>query len=185
MKRIINIFLISSICMTLSAQNYLLDVSAWQWTGKDAFSAYSLSGTLDQKTGSMTIVDDQLTQGEVIIDMLTLDAENKDLRKHLRSKDFFEVKKYKEAVFRLTKGTVSGDRAYLEGELTIKDKTQKIIIEPKITREDGVITLSGQMVLDRTKYGVVYNSPNIFKNLKDNAIADDFVLQYELRFVLN
>lgn len=36
--------------------------------------------------------------------------------------------------------------------------------------------------MDRTQYGVNHNSPSIFKRLKEDAIADEFVLKGELIF---
>jgi len=183
MNKIIGVCVLSFSFLVATAQEYSLKSSQWKWTGKDAFSAYSLSGTLDQKSGMMTLSDQTLTAGEIIIDMSSLDAENKDLRMHLRSADFFEVKKYKEAKFVLTSGNIYDKTAIIEGKLTIKDKTNEKTIKPDVKEVAGEIILSGQLIIDRTKYGVVYNSPNIFKNLKDNAIADDFTLDYELVFL--
>ena len=85
------------------AQKFKLNqkTSSISWTGKAAFNAYTLTGSLQVKAGEITIENDSIKNLEVIIDMKSLHHENKDLKNHLRNKDFFEVNKYQTAIFTL------------------------------------------------------------------------------------
>ena len=156
--------------------------STISWTGKAAFNAYALTGSLQAKSGEIYVENDTIKELTVSIDMKSLHHENKDLKKHLRNKDFFEVKKYETAVFKLTKpAQIIDGKAVLIGKLTIKNVTQKeeINIEINIDKE---VKLNFETYLDRTKYGVKFNSPSFFKKMKENAIADEFILKSELIF---
>jgi len=167
------------------AQNYELEAAKSQvsWTGKAAFNAYSLSGTLEADNAQLKIADGQLLSANLLIDMKTLTAENKDLEKHLRSQDFFEVKKYPEASFVLTEASpFTEGRQTLSGNLIIKKQSHPAEIQIEIMEEQGKYIVKGSMKIDRTQYGIYYNSPNVFTNLKEQAIADEFELNFSLKF---
>jgi polyisoprenoid-binding protein YceI len=170
---------------TVFEQTYKLsnNKSTLKWTGKAAFNAYSLSGTLKAKSGNIKIKNGKITAAKIIINMKTLDAENKDLKKHLRSKDFFEVKKYKTATFALTKPIdLKAKNPIAIGKLTIKGKTKPYSFPLSIKKVGKQYQVSGILTIDRTDFGIYYNSPNYFKGLKQKAIADEFKLKLELVF---
>jgi len=184
MKKLQITFITALICLTSFGQELKLNSknSNLNWTGKAAFNAYSLTGNLTAKTGKIIVKNDSITTLEVIIDMKSLHHKNKDLKKHLKNKDFFQVKKYSTAIFILNKAVkIKDNKAILEGNMTIKNKTHKEIIEATI-RKDNSLQLTFTTKLNRTKYGIIYNSPNFFKRLKQNAIADDFILESSLFF---
>lgn len=185
MKTIIYLYIILFGIAT-QAQSYRLDTEAstLNWTGKAAFNAYALSGTLKAKLGNLTVKNDSITALNLVVDMLSLDHENNDLKSHLRSNDFFDVKKYKEAQFLLTTtSAIKQDEASIGGSMIIKDKTKVEFITVKLSKEGARLKLSFKTKLNRLDYGVSYNSPSIFKKLKQNAIADEFILEGELIFV--
>ena len=100
----------------------------------------------------------------------------------MKNKDFFQVKKYKEAIFKLEKPVrIKNNKAIVKGLMTIKNKsfTEEVTLE--IVQRTNV-KINFNTILDRTKYGVTYNSPNFFKKIKENAIADEFTLKSELIF---
>ncbi|BAO76052.1 YceI family protein [Winogradskyella sp. PG-2] len=153
--------------------------SKLSWTGKAAFNAYSLTGTLDVKSGDITIENDTIKSLRISINMKSLNHENKDLKKHLKGEDFFEVKTYNEATFQLSKGVALTDgKAKISGIMTIKDisKTESFTI--KIDEDYKELTFN--ISIDRTIYGVKFNSPSFFKKMKENAIADEFKLKGSL-----
>lgn len=180
-----NIFIIILyITCNAFAQEYQLNTksSSISWTGKAAFSAYALTGTLKAKKGMVIIENDTIKKLEVEIDMKSLHHDNKDLKNHLKNKDFFEVKKFEKATFTLTNpAKIINGKANLEGNMMIKNKLHKEIITIQLIN-DKTITLSFETELDRTKYGVKFNSPSFFKKMKENAIADNFVLKSTLIF---
>lgn len=168
---------------SLSGQNLELvpEQSQIKWTGKAAFSNYSLSGTIKIKSCNIIMRNNLIEKIDITIDMNSLDAENEDLKNHLRSKDFFEVENYPAANFRADKViNIESNKYEVMGDMTIKNQTHQEKILPTISKQENYWTIKGEIILDRTKYGIFFNSPNIFKNLKEQAIADEFTLQYSL-----
>ncbi|NHF60709.1 YceI family protein [Flavobacteriaceae bacterium TP-CH-4] len=162
---------------TAQEQSFNLKKSSLEWTGKAAFDAYSLTGTIKAKKGNLKVVNGQITKLTVTIDMKSLDHDNNNLKTHLRGSDFFEVKTYPTATFVLNEPvTVKEGEVVLKGNMTIKKTTMKESIKVKLEKVDEGIKLSLDHLLDRTLYGVEYNSPSIFESIKKNAIADEFQL---------
>lgn len=186
MKKIsISLLLLLTFALSSFAQTYLLQVdkSTMTWTGKAAFNAYSLSGSLEPKPFTLLIDKGQCKTARLVVDMKTLEAPDKDLKKHLRSKDFFEVNKFPEATFELSQAFEFKEGAQiLAGSLKVKDQTHPVHIPIELKKEGQAWKLSGKMIVDRTKYGIYYNSPNFFDKLKGQAIADEFTLDVELYF---
>jgi polyisoprenoid-binding protein YceI len=145
-----------------------------QWTGKAAFNAYSLSGSIRIKTVSSEITANTIENLRIVIDMTSLDHENSDLKKHLRSKDFFQVDKFKTASFQLLEpAVISQGKVTLKGLLSIKgiSKEESFIV----AIEDNTLLLD--IRINRINYGITFNSPSIFEKMKDQAIADEFQLK--------
>ena len=165
-----------------NAQTYLLnpDSCSLSWTGYAAFQSYALTGTLDTKMGAIVIDGQVLDSATVVVDMLRLDADNDQLAQHLRSADFFDVQKFPTADFILTAG--AEDQQSYQGKLTIKEVVHdyRFPLDIKVWAES--IVVEGRLEIDRTDFGIVYNSPSVFKKLKDQAIADTFVLEIALIF---
>ena len=166
---------------SIFAQDFILNSSELKWTGKSAFNSYSLSGTLVAEEGFATVVENQIIDMKIVVDMKSLDHENLDLKIHLRGNDFFEVKTYDKAIFQLTEpAIIVKGKATLVGNMTIKETTKEEIIIVDIATDN--LTLTFYTTLNRTTYGVTFNSPSLFKNLKENAIADEFILEGKLTF---
>jgi polyisoprenoid-binding protein YceI len=66
----------------------------------------------------------------------------------------------------------------ITGMMTIKDvsKTESFTIK----LNGNYSELSIDVSIDRTDYGVKFNSPSFFKKIKENAIADQFKLNGNL-----
>ena len=166
------------------AQNKIIDTekSTMNWTGKAAFSTYSLSGTLHLKSGEIKIENDSIISLNIEIDMRSLDHDNKDLKKHLRGKDFFEVKKHNNATFILTKAaSINNGLAVITGEVTIKNITKVETFTIKLDKEYS--NLIFDISINRITYGVTFNSPSLFKKMKENAIEDQFKLKGKLALI--
>lgn len=184
MKKIITTSILLLVTMVTFGQEYTINTSSskMEWTGKAAFNSYSLTGNINVKSGKILIENDSIKQLHVVIDMKSLNHKNKDLEKHLKNKDFFQVKKYKEAIFKLEKPvSIKNNKAIIKGLMTIKNKsfTEEVTLE---VIQGTNVKINFNTILDRTKYGVTYNSPNFFKKMKENAIADEFTLKSELIF---
>ena len=153
------------------------------WQGKAAMGSYSPEGTLDVDKAIITIENDQITALTVAVDMKRLSQENKKLQRHLRDEDFFDVKVFPQAVFTLTAPVdLNNGNCQLQGVMSIKNKAVTEAIPAWINITDKLITITFDAELDRTAYGITYNSPSIFTKLKDQAIADAFNLKGVLSF---
>jgi len=188
MKYLISYFLLLLSLYTSTAQPYKLDTQSTtlKWTGKAAYSAYALSGTLKALEGNFTLDGSTLTAARITIDMKSLDADIKDLKKHLRSDDFFDVKRFPTATFELTEAIeLKEGPTPLTGNFTIKGASQPETLQLNAQKRGGMWVFEGTFFLDRTQYGIYYNSPNFFKNLKQEAIADEFELNVQFIFKTN
>ncbi|MDH7447957.1 YceI family protein [Aquimarina sp. 2201CG14-23] len=182
--------IIIAICFTIGiqkihSQNYKLDKknSTLFWTGKAAFSSYSLKGSITLQQGTISITKSTISSLHLIIDMKSIDHENNDLKNHLKNEDFFEVETYPEAAFSTKNATqINNTNAILNGVLTIKGKTNSENIPVTLEQTESGLILKFNYTINRTKYSVNHNSPSIFKRMKENAIADEFILQGTIVF---
>jgi polyisoprenoid-binding protein YceI len=147
------------------------------WVGKKVTGAHN--GTIAVKGGEFILNDGKLTGGKFTIDTTTIKildvtdpATNAQFAGHLASDDFFAIEKYPEAVLEIT--SVSGNQ--VEGHLTIKDITHPVSFDVAVNVNGDVLTASGKLVIDRTKYGIKFRSGNFFKDLGDTLIYNDFEL---------
>lgn len=182
MKNIVSTILLSFvIVLSTFAQSYTLMDSKVGWKGKAAFNAYALSGSVELDHSEFGGSKEELRTAEIVMDMKTIASENARLIKHLKSKDFFEVKRYDQATFVMkSKLTLQEGRQEISGDLTIKDSTHPISFPVELKQLGGQWSIEGIMSIDRTLYGITFNSPTYFEKLKDQAIADEFELIFSL-----
>lgn len=185
MKNVLFLLICLGVSQWAMAQTYQLDKTACQlnWTGQAAFSAYSLSGTIKVKTGQLTVEDQQLINATVTVNTKSIYSDIKRLKNHLHSEDFFYVKQYPTASFELLEFIpLVGGEQLAKGNLTIRGVTKPFSTTVQLKRANGKIVISGSATINRTDFGVNYNSPSIFASLKDDAIADEFTLDFVLAF---
>lgn len=164
----------------MHSQSYeITNNSIIKWTGKAAFNSYNLTGTISVIKGSFKIKNNLVTDFEISIDMKSIEHENTDLKKHLRSEDFFDVKSFKVSKFKLTEpALIENNSVTLIGLLTIKDTSRKEALKLKLDLTKNLIT--GILTINRTLYGASFRSPSLFEKIKEDAISDDFKLECTL-----
>ena len=157
--------------------------STLKWIGEKITTSQH-SGSLNFKSGEMTIKDGLVVSGNFIVDMTSISVEDisgygkKRLEGHLKSDDFFSVDKHDKALLSI-KGSKKTDKGFLvDANLTIKDLTHPIQFY-MVSIEGGY---NADLVFDRSKYNVRFRSGSFFENLGDKLIIDDIVLSSELRF---
>lgn len=185
MKKILITLLLVLPISLATAQNTVEidDAKPLEWQGKAAMGGYAPEGTLEIEKIIFTLDEDQVTGLVVSVDMTSLSQENKRLERHLRNADFFDVDVFPKAVFTLTKPIpLDNGSCELEGIMTIKNNSKPEVIPAQINITDGLVIVEFNHQFDRTRYGINYNSPSIFKKLKDQAIADEFSLKTKLSF---
>lgn len=157
--------------------------STLKWIGEKITTSQH-SGSLNFKSGEMTIKDGLVVSGNFIVDMTSISVEDisgsgkKRLEGHLKSDDFFSVDKHDKALLSI-KGSKKTDKGFLvDANLTIKDLTHPIQFN-MVSIEGGY---NADLVFDRSKYNVRFRSGSFFENLGDKLIIDDVVLTSELLF---
>jgi polyisoprenoid-binding protein YceI len=119
--------------------------------------------------------------GVVQADSIVVKDEN--LQAHLKSPDFFDTERTPEIRFASTAIRRDGDELVVDGDLTIKGRTQRVeargtITDPVITLGDAEkIGLTLEAIVDRTAFGLDWNAPLPKGGF---ALANDVTLLVEL-----
>ena len=148
--------------------------SVINWTGHAEIGSYSPAGTLNFKGGNVTINNKKITAAMLTVDMKSMKQENQHLLEHLKSDDFFDVEKFPDSKITID-NVVSG---VAHGQLTIKNRTLSFQCPISVQTKDGFTVVSGKTMVDRTKYGIIYNSGNFFSGLGDKAIRNTFDIEF-------
>lgn len=142
-------------------------------------------GTINLKKGSLSFEGDKLTGGEFTVDMTSLVSTDMEgeykgkLEGHLKNDDFFGVEAHPTAKLIFSDVTSFNKNSYtVKGDLTIKGITKPVTFVISIYGSKATATLK----VDRTIYGIKYNSGSFFDSLGDKAIYDEFDLVVDLQF---
>ena len=149
------------------------------------------TGEIAIKSGFAEIKGDDLVGGTFILDMTTLKTgDSPKLETHLKSEDFFNVEKFKEGSFKITKveALKAGDQGSpthkVTGDLTIKGKTHSEELMVNVGKQGEKFNVAGfTEIKDRTQYDIVYNSAK-FKTvsaLGDKLIEDKIKIALEVQ----
>ena len=191
MKNILLLLLIA--CLPgLSQKKLVLSTteSTVNWKGKMWLGNDSHEGTIRFSSGDMAM--DQA--GKIIsasfeIDMntiKTLDAKpGKDgLAEHLKSEDFFAVKRFPKAYFvgaKIDKTTLLGNYS-VQGMLTIKGIQKQITFTVRLTPSPTNTKATAELTLFRSWWGVSYKAPDFLSTLKNDLIAEEVPIKLNLVF---
>lgn len=164
------------------------------WIGKKPTGEHT--GFVKLASGDILAENNEIKGGSFVIDLKSIvdvdlkdEGMNQKLVGHLKSADFFDVEKYPTARFVITKVTkIQGAAAgaaksthKIEGDLTMKNITKKVSFDASINTLNGKLTASSApFTIDRTQWGVNYQSKSIFAELKDQFIYDDITLNIDL-----
>ena len=165
-----------------------LEKSRVEWTGRSLTGAHS--GTVKLRRGEIEVRGGQPVRASFTLDMRSIentdidDAEMREmLVRHLKSDDFFDVEKFPEAEFRLTKieplagATPGSPNAQVTGELTLKDVTRELTF-PAILgpTPDGTLAADAHFDIDRTLWNVRYGSGKFYEKLGKHLVNDTISL---------
>ncbi len=163
-------------------QNYQLDIqkSFVTWKGT-MLGVYSHEGNLKFKSGLLSYNGNQITGGEFIVDMTSIEPTDDNyseehpkekLITHLSSADFFDTKNYPTATFEI----IQQEGNVITGNLTVRGIThQEKVTDVTITVKDKTIEASGKLTFDRQKYGVSYQN-----QANDMVLSDDIELSLHI-----
>ena len=153
--------------------------STIKWIGSKVASSHE--GTVNIQKGMLMIEHGTLVGGQFSIDMTSIsntDIESEEYRAkldgHLKSKDFFNVEQFQLATITITKAVKGDDNSYkIVADLTIKGITHPVTFPAKVTINGLNFSATAKIKIDRTKWGIEYNSGNFFENLGDHLIKDE------------
>ena len=152
------------------------------WLGKKVTGEHT--GTIQLLSGGMQFNDDKLVGGSFEIDMRSIentDLENEEYNQklvgHLKSDDFFGVKKYPAATMKITDvEQKTSSKYHVTGDITIKGITKSIVFPVEVSLLDTKAVASASITIDRSEFDVRYGSGSFFDDLGDKMIYDDFRL---------
>jgi len=168
---------------TVEKEDVKIKDSALTWVGSKITGSHE--GTIELKSGYLTLDNNDLVGGEFVIDMTTIvctDLSGKGkagIESHLKSDDFFSVDEFPTASLTILDVKKKGLEQYqVNANITIKGMTQEIMFDAEIKEKTAI----AKLVIDRTEFGIIYNSGSFFEELADKAIYDEFKLSIELKF---
>ena len=169
-----------TIVLSVQAQNqaYTIDPSASQliWTGYAEVGSWAPSGTIQLAKGQVTRNGNQISNATITLDMTTIRHENGQLQTHLRDEAFFDATRFPTATFVLR--ALTGTTA--TGQLTLKGITKSVSFPVVVSQESTGLHIKGRAVIDRTQFGIRYNSTSFFSGLGDQAIKNEFALTFDV-----
>jgi polyisoprenoid-binding protein YceI len=173
--------------------NYSLVVkeSLLYWKGRPIVGK-GHEGTLQLQSGNLDAdANGKLVGGQFIIDMKSIqstdikhEGERKSLEDHLKNENFFAVDKYPWASFLIKKITPGADSTTftITGNLGIKSAIREISFPATLVITGDLVKAQASIIIDRTKWGINFQSRSVFTNLKDGLLADEVPISMNLVF---
>lgn len=95
----------------------------------------SVDGRFKEATAKIDLDDADLTKSRVSVDIDAASIDTGDQKRddHLRSPDFFDVKKFPKVTFKSTKIAKAGQGYKLTGDLTIRDVTKSVTLDATLS----------------------------------------------------
>ena len=152
--------------------------STIKWTGSKVSESHY--GTVNINQGYLDINHGFLVGGNISIDMNSIQTQdmnselNKKLDNHLKNKDFFNVTQHPEATIDIKRALKSKDNTYkILADLTIKGITHTIEFMADVKIDGLNFLATANIKIDRTRWGIEYNSGSFVDDLGDRLILDE------------
>jgi polyisoprenoid-binding protein YceI/rhodanese-related sulfurtransferase len=162
-----------------------------EWTGRNPNKKHY--GTVKLSSGEIT-VKEGIIGGAFEIDMRSIkniDLEGDELEpvliSHLKSDDFFFVKLFPKAFFRIKTATpvketsLSSPNFKVKGNLELRGIKKGITFPATVNPlPDGGATVEAHFDIDRTRWGAIYGSSRFFEHLGMHLVFDLISIQIRL-----
>ncbi|MFT7557582.1 MAG: polyisoprenoid-binding protein YceI [Planctomycetota bacterium] len=165
------------------------ELSTLQWTG---FSILGIPqrGIITGMSGDLSVASSSVMQGNIDIDLRTLEptglagSTRERLQEHLLSPDFFNTDIFPKANLTIQSIRVGNPEHLLHGKLTIHGVTQPITIPFSSELSGSAYTITGSSTLDRTLWGITYNSVSTQKEktITEDLLRDDIQIDFVMVF---
>lgn len=147
-------------------------------------------GTMKLSSGTMLIQDGIVQGGSFVIDMNSVhvtdmkpDDGGKDLEDHLKSADFLTTADHPKGYFTVLNSVRNApDKFTVSGYLILKGISNTITFPATITETKTTLRVTSEFTINRTLWGINYQSGSIFNLLKDDIISDDMAITLNFIF---
>jgi polyisoprenoid-binding protein YceI len=116
-----------------------------------------LRGEFRQVSGHGTVTGDGDASGVITIGAESVDTKNPQRDKHLRSAAFFDIENHPQFTFTADSVTPTDGGVRVAGTLTVRDRTNPVTFDAKVSTGDGEIALDGELPVNRADYGLTWN----------------------------
>ncbi|KXK38714.1 MAG: YceI family protein [Saprospiraceae bacterium] len=176
--------------------NYIVDTEASviNWEGKKPTDSHK--GIIKLSNGNVSVENGTIAAGNFEIDMNSIKVLGMDeewggkLESHLKgingaeADDFFNVSKFplgKFEIVSITPTSENGATHLVKGNLELKGIAKEVTIPANINVTDGeVVVNSTPFTINRTDWGIVYKSKNVFKNIGDAFVDDNIYMELKV-----
>jgi polyisoprenoid-binding protein YceI len=145
-------------------------------------------GRFEEFDGEIVTTDDILeTRATITVDLNSIDTGNADRDSDLRSANYFEVDKYPTMTYRVLDLRSNGDRYVADGELTVKEHTNPVLLEVEfhgINQDPWGGTRAGLSAtgeINRKDFGITFDMPMEGGGL---VVGDKIKIDLEIEAVL-
>lgn len=160
----------------------------WNFNRVHSSAAFSIKYLVAAFRGEFDRFDAQLADGQLSgsVEVASIDVKDENLAAHLQGPDFFDAENHPTISFRSTSLTLDGDRAEIDGELTMRGVTKPIHAAGTVNgpTEDFMgntrLGFTFETTVNRHDFGVSWNA-DLPKGGK--ALADEVTLHVELEFL--
>lgn len=134
-------------------------------------------GTLNVKSGDLSVEGNQVSAGNFVIDMTSIkvdpasvtekDKKPEDLVTHLKTPDFFNVEKNPVSDFKITsvtdlkeapKDAVAGANKTISGNLTLLGKTMNVTFPAKVEATANSASIDAKFTVNRADWGIKFGT---------------------------
>jgi polyisoprenoid-binding protein YceI len=147
------------------------------------------AGTLSLTSGTILVKDGVIQGGNFTIDMNSVRATDmtgkgaNDLEDHLKGDDFLSTKNYPKGYFTvLNSVSKSAGEFTVSGYLILKGISNTISFPTTVVETSTTVIIKSEFTVDRTLWGINYQSGSIFGTIKDEAISDNMNVTLNFTF---
>lgn len=122
------------------------------------------TGNFGEFTGNISVVDGLISSIQVEIDTASLSTSIDNLTTHLKSPDFFDVRKHPKATFKSTEiQTKEQGQIVVTGELTLLGVAKPVSFPAMAKVNPTGVSLESTFEIDRTEFGMNYGADKVEK----------------------
>jgi ligand-binding sensor domain-containing protein len=157
------------------------------WKGSMKISAAEKHvGYVSISKGALWLEQNRLVGGSATIDMNAMEFADKNDKntpiQHLQSADYFDVKRFPFATIEISQVDSLNDKTVqISGYLTIKTVSRLVSFPATIDIQNGVLTANAKFTIDRTNWGINFQSGKFYKKMADEIVSDE--IDFEIKIV--